>query len=202
MSGDELDEVFGDGFGVSLGTAAEDTRGRLGWQATQDAVGVVDDGGAPVILAEDAGDLLARRHAAASRPKRPGRPRTVHSVRTLVLRLARENPTWGYRRLHGELLVLGVKAAAPTVWKILQEASIDPAPERSSSTWTDFLRSQADALLTCDFFETATYPGHEYTSSLSSSTPTDGSGSSVPPLTRPQRGWHKPRRTSPWILRT
>ncbi|MET8355324.1 helix-turn-helix domain-containing protein, partial [Micromonospora sp. NPDC005206] len=46
-------------------------------------------------------DLLARRHAAASRPKRPGRPRTVRSIRALVLRLARENPSWGYRRLHG-----------------------------------------------------------------------------------------------------
>ncbi|MEU5733653.1 integrase core domain-containing protein [Streptomyces antimycoticus] len=104
-------------------------------------------------------DLLARRHAAASRPRRSGRPRTVHSVRALVLRLARENPGWGYRRLHGELLVLGVKVAASTVWEILQEAGVDPAPERSSSTWADFLRSQADALLACDFFETVTLPG-------------------------------------------
>jgi putative transposase len=55
-------------------------------------------------------DLLARRHAYLSRPKRPGRPRTVRSVRVLVLRMARENPSWGYRRLHGELLVLGVKS--------------------------------------------------------------------------------------------
>ncbi|MBO3681639.1 integrase core domain-containing protein [Streptomyces sp. NEAU-YJ-81] len=104
-------------------------------------------------------DLLARRHAAASRPRRSGRPRTVHSVRALVLRLARENPGWGYRRLHGELLVLGVKVAASTVWEILQEANIDPAPERSSSTWADFLRSQAEALLACDFFETVTLSG-------------------------------------------
>jgi hypothetical protein len=52
---------------------------------------------------------LAGRHAAVSRPKRPGRPRTVRSIRTLVLRLARENPAWGYRRVHGELLVLGVQ---------------------------------------------------------------------------------------------
>jgi putative transposase len=104
-------------------------------------------------------DLLARRHAARSRPKRPGRPPIVRSVRTLVLRLARENPSWGYRRLHGELLVLGLKVAASTVWEILQEAGIDPAPERAASTWADFLRSQADALLACDFLETVTLTG-------------------------------------------
>src|SRR4030088_3134675 len=75
------------------------------------------------------------------------------------LRLARENPSWGYRRLHGELLVLGVKVAASTVWEMLREAGIDPAPERSSSTWADFLRSQADALLAWDFLETVTVSG-------------------------------------------
>jgi transposase len=104
-------------------------------------------------------DLVARRHAAVSRPKRPGRPRTVRSVRTLVLRLVRENPSWGYRRLHGELLVLGVRVAASTVWEILKEAGIDPAPERACSRWADFLRSQADALLACDFLETVTLSG-------------------------------------------
>ncbi|MEU8911599.1 integrase core domain-containing protein [Streptomyces mirabilis] len=104
-------------------------------------------------------DLVARRHAARSRPKRPGRPRTVRSVRLLVLRLARENSNWGYRRIHGELLVLGVRVAASTVWEILQEAGIDPAPERATSTWADFLRSQADALLACDFLETITLSG-------------------------------------------
>ena len=90
-------------------------------------------------------NLLARRHAARSRPRRPGRPRTVRSIRLLVLRLARENPSWGYRRIHGELLVLGIKTAASTVWEILHDAGIDPAPERTSTTWADFLRSQADA---------------------------------------------------------
>jgi len=76
-----------------------------------------------------------------------------------VLRLARENPSWGYRRIHGELLVLGIKTAASTVWEILQQAGIDPAPERTSTTWASFLRSQADALLACDFFETVTLTG-------------------------------------------
>jgi transposase InsO family protein len=104
-------------------------------------------------------DLIARRHAARSRPKRPGRPRTVRSIRALVLRLARENPSWGYRRLHGELLVLGVKVAASTVWEILKDAGIDPAPDRACTTWVDFLRSQADALLACDFLETVTLSG-------------------------------------------
>jgi putative transposase len=104
-------------------------------------------------------DLIAGRHAALSRPKRPGRPPTVRSVRVLVLRLVRENPGWGYRRVHGELLVLGVKVAASTVWEILKDAGIDPAPERASSTWAGFLRSQADGLLACDFLETVTLSG-------------------------------------------
>jgi putative transposase len=104
-------------------------------------------------------DLLARRHAARSRPRRRGRPRTVRSIRQLVLRLARENPNWGYRRIHGELLVLGIKTAASTVWEILHDAGIDPAPERTATTWASFLRSQAGALLACDFFETVTVTG-------------------------------------------
>lgn len=104
-------------------------------------------------------DLIARRHAAKSTPKRLGRPPTVRSIRVLVLRLVRENPSWGYRRVHGELLVLGVKVAASTVWEILKDAGIDPSPERARSTWAGFLRSQAEALLACDFFETVTLSG-------------------------------------------
>jgi putative transposase len=104
-------------------------------------------------------DVLGRRHARRSRPGRPGPPRTVRSIRVLVLRLVRENPGWGYRRVHGELLVLGVRVAASTVWEILHEAGIDPAPERSSATWAGFLRSQAEAMLACDFFEAVTLSG-------------------------------------------
>jgi hypothetical protein len=64
-------------------------------------------------------DLIAACHARISRPKRVGRPPTVRSIRALVLRLAKENTSWGYRRIHGELLVLGVKIAASTVWEIV-----------------------------------------------------------------------------------
>lgn len=104
-------------------------------------------------------DLIAGRRAARSRPTRLGRPPTVRSIRLLVLRLVRENPGWGYRRVHGELLVLGVKVAASTVWEILHDAGVDPAPERSATTWADFLRSQAEGLLACDFLETVTLTG-------------------------------------------
>jgi putative transposase len=100
-------------------------------------------------------DLIAARHARISPPMRVGRPRTVRSIRLLVLRLARENSTWGYRRIHGELLVLGIRVAASTVWEILKGAGIDPAPERSSQTWAAFLRSQAEAVLAVDFLDYA-----------------------------------------------
>jgi putative transposase len=103
--------------------------------------------------------LIAHQHAIASRPKRVGRPRTVRSIRALVLRLADENGSWGYRRIHGELLVLGITVAPSTLWEILNQAGIDPAPERTSSSWATFLRSQADAVLACDFFETITLTG-------------------------------------------
>ena len=104
-------------------------------------------------------DLIKRRHAATCAPKRRGRPRTVRSIRALVLRLAGENSSRGYRRIHGELAALGVKVAASTVWEILNEHGIAPAPERDSTTWTRFLYSQAGACWPCDFFETRTLTG-------------------------------------------
>ncbi|GAB2723197.1 hypothetical protein GCM10010442_50600 [Kitasatospora kifunensis] len=104
-------------------------------------------------------DLMKQRHARACRPKRPGRPPTVRSIRVLILRLVRENPSWGYRRVHGELAALGIKISASTVWEVLKAEGIDPAPDRSTTTWADFLRSQAGALLACDFIETVTLTG-------------------------------------------
>jgi putative transposase len=81
-----------------------------------------------------------------------GRPATRRNIKALVLRLARENPGWGYRRIHGELAGLGVKIAASTAWEILKKAGIDPAPRRTGPAWSQFLRSQAEAILACDFF--------------------------------------------------
>jgi putative transposase len=104
-------------------------------------------------------DLMKQRHANACKPKRPGRPPTVRSIRHLILPLVRENPSWGYRRIHGELATLGIKVAASTVWEILKQEGIDPAPDRASTTWATFLRSQADALLAIDFIETVTLTG-------------------------------------------
>jgi transposase InsO family protein len=68
-----------------------------------------------------------------------------------VLPLARENPTWGYRRIHGELCRLGYTTGASTVWTILHRAGVDPAPTRSAITWRQFLRAQANGVLAVDF---------------------------------------------------
>jgi putative transposase len=100
-------------------------------------------------------DLLRRHHAKQSRPKRPGRPPTIRSIQALVLRLARENTSWGYRRIHGELATLGIKVAPSTIWEILQTTGIEPAPQRDRQTWTTFLRGQARAILAADFFDYA-----------------------------------------------
>ena len=85
-----------------------------------------------------------------TQPQRPpGRPSTSAEIRRLALRLAAENPTWGYRRIHGELRGLGHTIAASTICQILKDAGIDPAPTRSKVTWSQFLRSQG--AVACDF---------------------------------------------------
>ena len=98
-------------------------------------------------------DLLRRRWAHRSRRKHPRCPPTHRRIKTLVLRLARENSSWGYRRIHGELATLGIQVAPSTVWEMLTAAAgIDPAPRRDTGpSWAQFLRSQADALLAADF---------------------------------------------------
>jgi transposase len=97
-------------------------------------------------------DIVRRRWSRRSRQGRPGRPATHRKVRSVVLRLARENESWGYRRIHGELAGLGITVAPSTVWQILKSAGIDPAPRRDGPGWPEFLRSQAQGILALDFF--------------------------------------------------
>src|ERR1022692_587258 len=97
-------------------------------------------------------DIVRRRWAARSMRGKTGRPATGRNIRALVLRLARENPGWGYRRIHGELAGLGVEVAASTVWEILKASGIGPARRLTGPTWSQFLRSQAGAILASDFF--------------------------------------------------
>jgi putative transposase len=94
-------------------------------------------------------DLVRRRWTYSHRR---GRPAVAEEVRKLVLRLARENPTWGYRRIHGELCRLGYRIGASTVWSILHRAGIDPAPQRTAISWRQLLWVQAKGVLAVDFF--------------------------------------------------
>jgi putative transposase len=77
-------------------------------------------------------------------------------LRRLILRMAAENPTWGYRRIHGELAQLGYRVAPSTVWLLLKRAGIDPAPRRAGLTWRQFLAAQAHGILACDLFHVDT----------------------------------------------
>ena len=95
--------------------------------------------------------IVRRQWARRSRRGRSGRPATHRKVRSEVLRLARENESWGYRRIQGELAGLGITVAPSTVWQILKNAGIDPAPRRDGPGWTEFLRSQAQGILALDF---------------------------------------------------
>jgi len=96
--------------------------------------------------------IVCRRWERLSRRGRSGRPPVRRNVRSVVLRLARENESWGYRRIHGELAGLGIIVAPSTVWQILKDAGIDPAPRLDGPRWTEFLRSQAQGILALDFF--------------------------------------------------
>jgi transposase InsO family protein len=91
-----------------------------------------------------------------SKRRKPGRPPTVRSIARLVVRLAKENPLWGHRRIHGELAKLGVTAAPSTVWEILHAAGIDPAPRRAGPTWRQFLHAQAAGIFAVDFLHVDT----------------------------------------------
>ncbi|MDP9342128.1 MAG: integrase core domain-containing protein [Actinomycetota bacterium] len=97
--------------------------------------------------------LVARKWTRSHRP--PGRPALDPEVRELILRLARENPRWGYMRIRGELLKLGVRVSATAIATLLRRRVLGPAPRRGP-TWGEFLRSQAPGILACDFLTVET----------------------------------------------
>jgi len=99
---------------------------------------------------------LVRKKWTYKRRGRPGRPPIDPEVRDLILRLGRENPRWGYQRIRGELLKLGIRISATTVRTILLRHGLHPAPRRAGPTWTEFLRSQAAGILATDFFTVQT----------------------------------------------
>jgi len=99
-------------------------------------------------------DLVRRRWSYPGR--RPGRPPLVGQTQQLILRLAAENPSWGYKRIQGELVALGMPLSASSVWNVLHRHGIEPAPRRASVSWREFLRQQAAAILECDFFTVET----------------------------------------------
>ena len=106
-----------------------------------------------------------------SKRRTPGRPPTGPGISRLVVRLAKEHPLWGHRRIHGELTKLGVTVAPSTVWEILHAAGIDPAPRRSGPTWRQFLHAQAARILAVDFLHVDTVCARDCMSWCSSSTP-------------------------------
>ena len=85
-----------------------------------------------------------------------GRPAISNDVVALVLRLARDNPRWGYQRIVGELAGVGVRVSATSVAKILREAGLSPAGARAKLSWDKFLRAHAESILACDFFTVET----------------------------------------------
>jgi putative transposase len=99
-------------------------------------------------------ELVRRRWTYERRP--PGRPPLPAQVRPLVLKLATENASSGYKRIHGELVGLGFDVSPSSVWNILRAAGVDPAPRRSGPSWGKFLRQQASVIIECDFFTVET----------------------------------------------
>ncbi len=88
--------------------------------------------------------------------RRGGRPTLAEHIVALILRLARENPRWGYRRIQGELKKLGIQVSATTIRTVLLQNGLRPAPRRASVTWRAFLRAQATAIVATDFFTVET----------------------------------------------
>jgi putative transposase len=127
--------------------------------------GLVDRRHWPKIFPVTPGTLLAWHRRFIVRKwdytahRRTGRPPTRAAIKKLVVRLARNNPRWGHRPIHGELARLGHCIAPSTVWQILHDEGIDPAPRRTGPTWREFLTAQAEGIIAADFLHLDTVLG-------------------------------------------
>ena len=99
-------------------------------------------------------ELVKRKWTHKTRPV--GRPSVDPKLANLIVRMAKDNPRWGYLRIKGECQKLGLRVSAVTVKKVLLAAGLDPAPRRDGPSWSEFLRSQAEGILACDFFTVET----------------------------------------------
>jgi hypothetical protein len=104
------------------------------------------------------------------------------------VRLARENPRWGYKRIPGELLKLGIKVSATAIRKLFGGRGLEPAPRRGGTTWRQFLSQQASSLVACDFFSVKPCGSNEFLCWCSSSSPRGASISLAAPPPRPSLG--------------
>jgi hypothetical protein len=84
--------------------------------------------------------------------RQTGRPPLATHLQQLIVQLATENPRWGYQRIQGELLQLGVQVSATAIRTTLRRHGLDPVPRRAKSTWRGFLHQQAAGIIACDFF--------------------------------------------------
>jgi putative transposase len=95
---------------------------------------------------------LVARKAAWWGSRSRGRPPTLQDVKDLIVRFAKDNPRWGYRRIQGELKKLGHEVSAMTIRDVLRRSGLGPAPRRMGPSWSEFLHAQASAIVACDFF--------------------------------------------------
>jgi putative transposase len=140
--------------------------------------------------------MVRRRWTYASAPR--GRPPVPDPVQQLIVRLARENPRWGYQRICGELLRLGCQLSASSIRRVLRAHGVDPAPRRAPTTWRSFLRRQAAGILACDFFTVDTVWCGGCMCCSSSNWVADGCTWRALPPTRPAHGWPNRPATSSW----